>query len=180
MKCFGIRKVFAVEYEMIDAISGYFEMWVDNKAVCQYEKNSTEWKYEWNLLYIVEWLSKNLTSILCEVEFPLPVSANSSIDFLNKSNEFDSDDIDEFERWFEKRQDWYFRHSWYSSRGGSYLADVIFRRVADTIEIEWDNLDLYKEITFINPKGLYYINSNLFEQVIHDFIEDFMAENINE
>lgn len=102
MKCFGIRKVFAVEYEMIDAISGYFEMWVDNKAVCQYEKNSTEWKYEWNLLYIVEWLSKNLTSILCEVEFPLPVSANSSIDFLNKSNEFDSDDIDEFERWFEK------------------------------------------------------------------------------
>lgn len=173
MRRYGLKEKFAIEYEMVNSESGYFELWVSNKAVCCFQKDNTMQQYYWDLSYIVDWLNNNRYNLLKEIEFPLPISARTSIDFLNKSNDFDSDDIDEFTKWFEKRQEWYFRHSWYSNRAGSYLAEVIFRRVNDKIEVEWDNTHLYKEIYFINPKGLYYVDIDLFQQVVDDFILDF-------
>lgn len=173
MKSFGKREIFAIEYEMLDMENGYFEMWVHNTPICCYFKNSIMYQYKWNLSYIVEWLNKNILNILKENEFPLPVKADTSIDFYNKSGDFDSDDIDEFDKWFEKRQEWYFSHSWYANRAGSYLAEVLFRRVNNTIEIEWDNTDLYDGVYFVNPKGLYYVDVEFFQQTVSDFIMDF-------
>ena len=49
----------------------------------------------------------------------------------------------------------------------------MFRRVGENIEIEWDNTCLYKGIEFINPKGIYYVNNMVFQQVINDFIKDY-------
>ena len=172
MKCFGNKQELAIEYEIIDE-EGYFEIWVDNKPLCCFCKEGKKQQYKWQLSHIVDWLIKNEQYILDEIEFPLNVDANSSIDFFNKSSEFDSDDVEEFHRWFEKRQDWYFRHSWYSNRAGSFLADIMFRRVGENIEIEWDNTCLYKGIEFINPKGIYYVNNMVFQQVINDFIKDY-------
>ena len=166
------KKELAIEYEVIGEES-YFEFLVDNKQLCCFLKDGKEQQYKWELSCIIDWLIENEEYILDEIEFPLKVNANSSLEFFNKSGEFDSDDIEEFHKWFEKRQDWYFRHSWYSNRAGSFLAEVMFRRVGETIEIEWDNTCLYEEIDFINPKGIYYIDIVTFQQVINEFIEDY-------
>lgn len=173
MKSFGKKEIFAVEYEILDMENGYFEMWVHNTPICCYLKNNTMEQYRWNLSYIVEWLNKNIPNLLKENGFPLPIKANTSIDFYIKSGDYDSEDIDEFDRWFEKRQEWYFCHSWYSNRAGSYLAEVFFRRIGNKIEIEWDNTKLYDKVHFMNPKGLYYIDIDLFKQIISDFVLDF-------
>ena len=85
-------------------------------------------------------------------------------------------DDDEFDEWFEKRQEWYFRHSWYANRGGSYLPDILFRRVDNKIELEWDNSDLYEGINFINCKGTYYLDILFFQEVIDSFIEDYFKQ----
>ena len=150
-------------------------MWANNIPICCFIKNNTVEQYTWDLSYIAEWLNNNLSNLLKEDEFPLPIKADSSIDFYQKSGDFDSDDIDEFDRWFEKRQEWYFCHSWYSNRAGSYLAEVFFRRVGNRIEIEWDNTNLYEKVRFVNPKGLYYIDVNLFKQIICEFVSDFFS-----
>lgn len=173
MRCFGKRDLFGIEYFLIDMEKAYFEIWVYNKPICSFYKNNIKYQCICNLLNIVEWLNKNISNILNEEEFPLPVEANTSIEFYIKSGGFDSDDIDEFDKWFEKRQEWYFSHSWYSERAGSYLAEILFRRVNNKIEIEWDNTSLYDEVCFMNPKGLYYIDINLFEQIIDEFVSDF-------
>ena len=178
MKNFGKREIFAIEYEMLDMENGYFEMWVNNIPICCFFKNNIMQQYRWNLSYIVEWLNKNISKLLKENEFPLPIKANTSIDFYNKSGDYDSDDIDEFDKWFEKRQEWYFCHSWYSNRAGSYLAEVLFRKVDNTIEIEWDNTSLYDGVYFVNPKGLHYVDIDLFQQIIGDFISDFNAQKL--
>lgn len=176
MKCFGIKEVFGIEYELNNFNNGSLEVWVNNKSVCNFLKNGESHKYNWDLVYVIEWLCKNKKNIINEIGFPLPIKADTSIEFYNKSGEFDSDDDDEFYEWFKKRQEWYFRHSWYSNRGGSYLADIFFRRVNDTIEVEWDNSVLYNGINFINPKGIYYVEINLFQQVINEFVEDFFIQ----
>ncbi|MBU5316075.1 hypothetical protein KQI30_07305 [Clostridium bornimense] len=176
MKCFGIKNVFAIEYELYNSNNGSLEVWVDNKSVCNFLKDGEIYKYKWDLVYVIEWLCKNKDNIINEIGFPLQVKAETSIEFYNKSGEFDSDDADEFDEWFEKRQEWYFRHSWYSNRGGSYLPDILFRRVNDKIEVEWDNSVLYDGINFINPKGIYYVDISLFQQVINGFVEDFFIQ----
>lgn len=172
MKCFGKKQELAIEYEIVDEES-YFEFWVDNKPLCRFCRDENEQQYKWELSHIIDWLVENEQYILEETEFPLQVNANSSLEFFDKSGEFDSDDIEEFDKWFEKRQDWYFRHSWYSNRAGSFLAEVMFRRVGEKIEIQWDNTCLYEGIEFINPKGIYYVDVSIFQQVIHGFIEDY-------
>lgn len=178
MHRFGKKEIFALEYEMLDKRNSCFEMWVHNIPICCFIRNNIIEQYRWDLSYIVEWLNDNISKVLKEDKFPLQINADSSIDFYNKSGEFDSDNIDEFDRWFEKRQDWYFCHSWYCNRSGSYLAEVLFRRVGNNIEIEWDNTNLYEEVSFVNPKGLYYVNANLFKQIICEFISNFNAKRL--
>lgn len=177
MRCFGIKEFFAIEYEMLNMENGYFEMWVDSIPICCFIKDNTEQPYNWDLSFVVEWLSKNIPNVLKEIEFPLPIKATTAIEFYNKSGDYDFDDINEFNEWFDKRQDWYFGHSWYSNRAGSYLAEVFFRRVGDMVEIEWDNTNLYDGVVFVNPKGLHYIKISLFEQVVSDFISDYIDKN---
>jgi len=186
MKYFGNKEVFAFAYELKDCpfnVSGkneptwgIFQMWVNDKSVCTYLREDQRHEYEWDLIFIVEWLCKNKNNILNESQFPLPSEGNNALELYYNSGDFDSDNIDVFDTWFKKRQDWYFKHSWYSNNGGSYLADVLFRRVADTIEIAWDNTELNSEIKYNNPKGIYYIPIKLFQNVVDSFIEDFMLE----
>lgn len=151
-------------------------MWVYNKSVCTFSVYNKICEYEWELSFIVAWFCQNKNNILNESQFPLPTEGNNAIELYNNSWDFDPDDDDEFDSWFEKRQDWYFKHSWYSNNGGSYLADVIFRRVDDTIEIAWDNTELYSKVKFNNPKGVYYIPFELFQNTIDSFIETFMLD----
>lgn len=175
MKCFGNKQKLAIEYEIMNKVA-CFEFWVDNKPLCCFFKNGKRQQYKltkWELSQIVEWLIKNERYILNEIEFPLQVNAKTSMEFLDKSGTFDSDDIEEFHNWYTKRQDWYFRHSWYFNRGGSCMADIMFRRDGKKIEIEWNNTYLYEEIKFVNPKGIYYVDITIFQQVINEFIEDY-------
>lgn len=174
MNCFGEKSDFAIEYELINGNEGYFDMWVGGKPLCRFIKNNQEIRYKWDLLPIVQWLEENMLNILEEKEFPLPVVATTAIEFYNLSGEFDMDDFDEFNKWFIKRQEWYFRHSWYVNRSGSFLADVLFHRFDnEKIEIVWDNFCLYPEVQFAYPKGIWYVDVAVFQAVVHEFISNF-------
>lgn len=188
MKYFGNKKIFAIAYELKESpfnepgkyepTWGEFQMWVYNNSICTFSMNDKIREYEWDLRFIVDWFCKNKNYILEESPFPLPCEGNNAIELYNNSGDFDSDDDNEFDVWFEKRQDWHFNHSWYSDRGGSYLADVIFRRVNNTIELAWDNTILYSNIKYVNPKGVYYIPVEMFQTVVDDFIKEFMQEKL--
>ena len=80
-------------------------------------------------------------------------------------------DLDDIEQ-YEKLQDWMFRHSWFSARAGSFLADVYFRKVKDKIEISWDNRDTFKEegIVYIYSKGKSSVDICQFSETINSFI----------
>lgn len=186
MTYFGNKETFAIAYELKESpfnesgknepTWGEFQMWVHNNSVCTFSMDDEIREYEWDLSFIVEWLCKNKNHILEESPFLLPCEGDNAIELYNNSGDFDSDDDNEFDPWFEKRQDWYFNHSWYSNNGGSYLADVFFRRVNNTIEIAWDNTELYNNIKYVNPKGVCYIPVELFQIVVDGFIESFMIE----
>ncbi|WP_059051194.1 hypothetical protein [Paenibacillus senegalimassiliensis] len=185
MREFGNSQVFSIKYEFTnnpyDEIGiignswGVFELWVNGKELCRFLRNNQECNYEWNLIYLVDWISKNLNNILYDEEFPLPVNGKTTLELLINSSEFNSDNDDEFDEWFSAKQDWEFKHSWISSRGGSYLPGIYFRRSGEQIEISWDNEGIYNdEVSFPYMTGVEYVPIEVFEAVVKEFIGDFL------
>ncbi|WP_229521598.1 hypothetical protein [Paenibacillus monticola] len=160
---------------MIAETWGKFEFWVNGKELCKFSRNNHEITYEWNLIHLVEWLRENLSTILTDEEFPLPVQGKTAIELLTNSLDFDSDNDDEFDAWFSKKQNWEFKHSWFASRGGSNLLDIYFRKIGQQIEITWNNEELYQEgISFLCSTGLEYVPIHIFESVLKNYIHDFL------
>ncbi|ENQ3105783.1 hypothetical protein ACEOWJ_001770 [Bacillus cereus] len=186
VKVFGEKNTFAIQYEFLNnpfnergwigETWGSFQFFVNGKDICQYKRKDTIVNYQWNVMYIVEWFSENLKHILSTEPFPLPVEGRHSIELLENCLEFDSDNEDEFDEWFDKKQDWEFKHSWFSSRAGSFFPDVFFRRVGDEIEIAWNNESTYisEGVSFINSMGFEYVPSSIFEVSVKNFIENFL------
>lgn len=168
---YGNKYKFAIEYETKDNNECSFGLWVDKKEICSFIRNGKYQQVQCNLSSLAEWFSQNMDDIIREKNFPLPIKANSSIDFYYKSAEFDSDDMDEFDRWFDIRQEWYFRHSWFINRDGSFLADVFFRAVDEKIEIEWDNMNTYEGVVFQYPKGICYVDKKDFYDTLYSFLQ---------
>jgi len=176
MRIFGNKKEFAIEYELDNFSKAEFKLYLDSKSICAFKRNNIIYEFKWDIRELVDWLELNLNYVLSEEGFPLPVEGNTAVELYQNSGEFDSEDDDTFDSWYEKRQDWSFRHSWYSSRAGGYLADVYFRKVGDKIEISWDNCNLYDNIEFLNPVGLCYIELKQFKGIIENFIKAFRLD----
>lgn len=155
---------------------GQFELWVGEKDVCKLRNGQGIRSYEANLIYIVEWLCENLQYILSDDQLALPVEGSNVIELYNKSIELETDDETEIDNWFEIRQEWYSRHNWFWNKGGSFLPEVFFRKVKDSIEIVWDNVETYKDrgVEFINSKGIQYVPIVEFKNVICCFLVDII------
>lgn len=173
---YGSKSTFAIEYEKENNEECTFEMWVDGKPICCFTRNGEFQKYRWNLSSLVEWFEQNIEYIITEREFPLLIKADSSIDFYVKSSEFDTDDMEAFDRWFDIRQEWYFHHSWFINRDGSFLPDVFFRVVGEKVEIEWDNTYTYEDIIFKFPKGLFYVDKQDFCNTLYRFLNSYKEQ----
>lgn len=176
MKMIGQPEKFAFEYEKINKNEYIMEMYVGGIGVCTYIKNNNMFKYSWDLTDIIDWLDINLVNILTEEKFPLKTYGTCGVELYNNSWNFDSENIEILEQWYEKRQDWYFKHSWYTSRAGSFLADAFFRRVKNDVEISWNNTATYSEVKFVNPYGCYLVNLDFFKDVINKFTWNIKIE----
>lgn len=188
LKIFGDPKKLAIKYELksnvfnevgvIGESWGQFEIIVDTAELCAYRKDSKVMLYEFNLIYLVQWLCQNFRYIIQDDPFPLPVTGKNSIELYNNSLKLEVDDEEQRDKWFEDRQNWYSRHNWFWNRSGSFLAEVYFRKVEDSIEVAWDNENTYFEdgIDFIYPKGVSYIPINNFKNTMKAFIEDFLKK----
>lgn len=186
LRTFGEKNTFTIQYEfennpfnensLTGETWGRFELFVQGVDVCQFKRENSVTIYQWNLIYIVEWFSENLKYILSDKPFPLPVEGQHSLELLDNCLLFESDNDDEFDAWFDTKQEWEFKHSWFSNRAGSFLPDVFFRRVNGEIEIAWNNESTYSSegISFINPIGIEYVSLGIFESTVNNFIEDFL------
>lgn len=187
MRQFGCKENFSIEYELIPNFAeddpvlkyswGKLRIWIEGNDICEYVHKNRKECYEWNLVYILEWLCDNIEYILGYDPFPLPLQENNSIELIEKSNDFDSEDDDEFYLWHQAKSLWAFKHSWFQNRAGSNLSNVYFRRVDNNIEISWDN-SLYKEseIYFLKSKGKYNIPKTEFKNIMLRFIRDILNE----
>ncbi len=166
MQLIGNKKTFGIELGK-DMSAYQLSVYVQGKDILQYEKGGVIYTYRWNECQdIIEWIHENMKYILSDDKFPLSISASSSAEKCEVSFKLDIDNIEKY----EILQEWMFRHSWFSARAGSYLADIFFVRNNNMIEISWDNTNTFKEdgIRFIFPKGRYELDMNVFEEIMKE------------
>lgn len=186
MAIFGNVGKFAIEYQftpspyeeerLLRRSWGIFKLWIMGQDVCEYVVDGKKKQYEWNLIYIVEWLCNKLEFILGYDPFPLPVQGQNVLDLIQETNNFESEEDDEFYLWYRAKSLWTFRHSWFSNRAGSMLANVYFRRIENNIEIAWNNSFFEeKQVFFTKPIGTYSISKEDYKKIIFDFLNDILS-----
>lgn len=185
MKIFGDKAKFAIEYqltsspyeeeELLKKSWGILKLWIEARDVCQYVVDGSKKQYEWNLIYAVEWLCNNLEYVLGYDPFPLPIQGKNTLELINESDKFESDEDDEFYLWYQAKNSWTYRHSWFSNRAGSMLSNVYFRRVNDDIEISWNNGFFEdNQVVFVVPVGVYTVSKTDFKATVFDFLKDIL------
>lgn len=156
---------------------GTFKLIIEGNDICQYIIDNRTMDYNWNLIYIVEWLCENLHYLLGYDPFPLPVQGENTLELIKNADKFESDEDDDMYLWYEAKSSWLFKHSWFCNRGGSFLASVYFRRIGDNIEISWNN-DFYREkgVLFVHSMGTSIIAKTEFKGVVLNFLNDILSK----
>ena len=169
MKLIGNKDLFGVELGKA-ALAYQLAVYVQGNDILQFKKEGVIYAYKWrNCQDIIEWIHENMKYILNDDEFPLLISADSAAEKCEICYNSDLDDIEKY----DVLQDWMFRHSWFSARAGSYLADIYFVKKGNMIEISWNNINTFREdgISFIFPKGRYEVDKEVFEEIMKNVCE---------
>ena len=189
MYSFGSRNEIQIQYNFLEEGDpnkstfedtwGEFRIYVSDRNLCEFNVNSIIYNYQNHLFWITEWLCKNLTYIVGYDPFPVPVSGNSAIELLKNTDilKINLEIKDECEMLLvdQARFEWSSRHSWFTSRGGSILPWLFFRRIDESIEISWDNTFWMDDgINYINLIGCHLIRIGTFKNVMLDFLKDYL------
>lgn len=164
MNLIGNKDTFAVGLDK-GTTSYQLSLYVKGNDILKYMKDGILYDYRWvDCQDIIDWFQENINNILYDDQFPLSIIANSAAEKCALSYKLDFDEIEKY----EELQDWMFRHSWFSARAGSYLADVFFVKQGNIVEVSWDNTETFSEdgIKFVFPKGRYEVDILVFERMV--------------
>ncbi len=172
MFLFGDKKTFALGLEIIDG--GYsVYLYTSGNNILEYLYEGEKYTFTWHTLqYFMEWLQTNLKYILdekdvCELfDEQRPAATQAELYQRDKMS------LKEVERFLDAWQPWYFRHSWFDYRDGTYLADICFRTMNYKVEISWRNEKLFQDegVRYTHPKGVAYVDATFFRQTVEDFL----------
>lgn len=118
---------------------GAFEIWVEGVNLCKHlELSETVPSVHWYLLPLLEWLTANWDFLLHEERPPVKVGAGMAWLALEQTARPPAA-LDEAaaERWEERWQNWWLRHSLLACRQGGLFPSVMVRRWRDQIEFSW-------------------------------------------
>lgn len=126
-----------------------------------------------NIDAIIDYLQETLNFIKFDNEFPYKNDGKSASEMTILARNYDSDDLEEFDAYYDKLDDWVWSHSWLHERDYFYIADIMFRKVDDCIEISWDNHDLYEDVQFLSLEGCVRIPCEEYRKVILKAVADY-------
>ena len=169
----GEKSLFAIEYTWFDELqSTEISMYVNGINLLAFERGGKIFTSRWKFDELAEWLRNYLNNNL-EDPYPAEVEGEyAAIKDINARN-FDSDDLDEFDAYYDKLDEWNLRHRWHTASAGAVLADLYFQRVGSSVEISWNNQDNDCEVRFLNMLGGVTVNNTLFEIVVDQFLRAY-------
>jgi len=212
MKIFGNKKEFAITYtpdleryaddpDVIQnpdeyLLGGCLCFWVKDKNLFAFKDWGPDATYGYYTLhYVVDFLTSCLIHHISEVPFPIKTKSTNAIDMIEETALVKSDVEDELQAcanldWdsidmeiMEKRDNWMHSRSFLINDGGTFLPNIMIRKVKDKIEISWHNRHPHSngehKFYMLYEKGVEYVDANLYKDVIVQFCSAYI-EHIQE
>ena len=169
----GINAKFALAYTFFDdSHETELSMVIDGKNILAFERDGALLTTRWNLDELALWL-RNFLDRMYEDPYPVETEGEfAAIKDLN-AREFDSDDDEEFDAYYDKLDEWNFRHRWHPASSGAILADVYFQLVGDNVEVSWNNEDAEDGVQFQSLLGGSKIPKELFVSSVEAFLKAY-------
>lgn len=169
-KIIGKKSEFAIGYCFYDTTKETeLEMYIKGKNILEFKKNGLLLTTKWNLDDLVFWL-RNFIDRNSEEPFPYDVKGKYAAEKDMEAREFDSDNDEEFDKYYDTLDEWDDNHRWHRASAGAILADVYFQFIGGTVEISWNNNEDYDGAVFTNRFGGDIVDKNIFVDVTNEFI----------
>lgn len=152
-----------------------FIVYVNGKNICEYtdSKKNVIKSITWNNDELITFLNDSIRFLYEDEPFPIEVDGECASEMDNNARDFDSDDDDEFDKYYDALNDWTYNHSWMHARSGAIVPDLMFRVLNDKMELSWwTNYD-EEDILFSNPYGFVLIDAEEYKNIITELFDSY-------
>ena len=164
---FAIKAIFYEEEHQTELY-----MYINNINILEYSFKGSTYTTKWNLDDLTLWLGTFLQGMK-EDPFPVDINATFAAEKDILARNFDSDNLKEFDEYYNKLDLWNSRHRWHTASSGAILADLYFEQKGNSVEISWNNTDCEPYVTFRTIQGGAKINKQCFEKTVWAFLEEY-------
>lgn len=166
-------KNFSLNYSFFDDTKETeLSIFIDGENILSYQQNGESFTTRWNLDELAFWLRDFLDNMK---EDPYPVDTTGEFAAIKdiSARDFDSENEEEFDKYYDKLDEWNLHHRWHTASSGAILADLYFQLVGENVEISWNNEDSEDEVLFNCVIGGKKIKKEIFIKVINEFLQDY-------
>lgn len=151
------------------------KVYVRGKNICKWKDvNDPKWKtVTWNIDGLIRYLYGTIDFIYHDLPFPFAVDGECAAELDNNARDFESDNDSEIDEYYDKLNEWSYKHSWMHARDGAIVPDVMFRKVEDNIEISWWSDQEDEGRLFQNRYGFILIPCNEYESLITELFNQY-------
>ena len=170
---YGNKSIFAVESEYFDEFhTTEIKMFIHDINILAFTRDGEHLTTRWELDELAEWL-RGFVDNMREDPYPVEVEgAYAALMDINSRN-FDSEDDEVFDEYYDKLDDWVWRHTWHHASSGAILSDIYFRLIGEQVEISWNNQNHEEGVQFDAVLGCDYVPREIFVEVINHFLRDY-------
>lgn len=163
---------------------GELQLWVDGLCLTRHvhgDGTSGE-GVVWYLRPFLQWLDQSAAELLNREPFAFPIQRHegTALDWLDSASEgrppmaTDWDD----DQWFDERYAFWSSHALRAGMPGAAVPHVVFHRVADDIEVSWDNEGAPPPrpgLQYTNTRGARLVNGEQFAETLRSAVRDASA-----
>ncbi len=126
-----------------------------------------------NIDDLMAYLESTIQFTDSDIPFPYHVLGDNASELDKEARKYDTDDMDEFDKYYDTLDEWTYPHSWIHAGNGYFIPDVMFRKVDTDIEISWNNENLYDDAKFTSLTGCVRIPCEQYITIIQNTIETY-------
>ena len=160
------------------------KMIIDGVNIMEYNYNGEIRTTTWGSFNFINYFIDNLHHIMVDDPYPFESNQRNGIHMTRcsgiaidwkKIELGDEKELLKLEECSELLDSWVQKHNWFYYRDAAFIPDVTFRRVNDSIEISWDNNELFdeEEVCYVNKEGCVFVDIDLFESTIKQLILEY-------
>lgn len=170
----GSPSSFAIGYRFLgDERFTVLAMYLNGSNLLGFSEVGTHYTTRWGYLEdLVGWL-KAFVENMAEDPYPVQVEGEYAAQKDDVAREFDTDDMGEFDAYYDRIDVWTRNHTWRHESGGAVLANVFFEFKNGLVELSWDNRDDGSDIVFDCEFGGGCIDAESFKTVVLKFVDAY-------